>query len=547
MMKKLVFPILLLAIGVSSLLYFISQSHGGGNLDVKITNTPIVMPAVYKVYGNKDALNGKYYLFKMLITNTGGKTMNNVRVEYNIPGYIDWTELDKIAYLYPGQSSAIVCYPKFKDNIVDKNTPSSEKANIRITYTDRGSKEINESFGFKMEGRNEFAYTSIPSSELSSWNDIFDNTDLLPCFVTPNDPIVKYFTQQIQEKVLKGEAASVWNTPKECVRFLMGVYEATRMAHMVYSGTSGVPEKFEDVSSTVQRIRLPREVITGKTGLCIELTLMYASILENAGLHAIIFLVPQHAFPGFELDGQYYAIESTGIGGEGIGGIESAAEAFKSGEKKLYAALEKIREGYQGYKIIDVNQLNHEGAIPMEMKDDEYLRKKVDEIAQSFEKTEKPKRQNDIQYASVNRTNNEVRASLASYNGSANFTYPSLWNRLDNPNPQFPVLECVMMSPDRLASANVYRFPTIRNAEEALNYLQQAFYSNGMQIQYSYFGSRGGYQVYRGQTTSSSGTYQWLGVMKPSSSGMTAVIVGAYSQAYNQYQNILNSIINTVR
>ena len=551
-MKKIALPFLLVLIGAASLLYYFLQPGGSGNLDVKITNTPVIMPAAYKVYSNPDALDGKYYLFKMLLTNNSSKTMDNLKVEYRIPGYIEWTELDKIQYLYPGQSSVIACYPKFKDDIVQKTTSSKEKTDIRITYGEGRNQEVDESFGFTMEGRGDLVYTSIPASEVSSYSDLFDNADLLPCFVMPDDPIVKYFTQQIQEKVLKGEAASVYNTPEECVRFLAGVYQATEMAHMVYSGTSGVPEKFGDVSALVQRIRLPREVITGKTGLCIELTLMYASIMEDAGLHAIVYLAPGHAYPGFKLNDQYYAIESTGIGGEGLGGHMTVKEALKAGSKNLDELIKGLQAGDQRYEIIDVTKLNKEGVVPMEMKDDDFLRKKVDEIAQSFEQGGGRRNEDrGPQYAATNtRQSNVGRASgtgMSSYSGNISFNYPSFWNRMNYPYPQLPILVSMVSSPDRMASAEVYKFDGMTNPDQAFGYLQQIMAQNGMQIQYSLYNASGNYQVYRGQTRSSMGTYQWTAVMKPTSRGLTAVVAGAYSQAYNQYQSILNSIVNSVK
>ncbi len=545
-MKKLALPVLLIVIGVVSLLYYFVQPGGGNdNLDVKIKNTPVIMPAAYKVYANKNALNGKYYLFKMLLTNTGKKTMHDVTIEYKIPGYIDWTQLNKVADLFPGQSTTVTCYPKFKDDIGDKMTKSEEKTDIRITYNGNKNDEVDESFGFTMEGRNDMVYTSIPSSDISSYGDLFDNADLLPCFVMPNDPIVKYFTQQIQQKVLKGEEASVENNPKECVRFMMGIYDATLMANMVYSGTSGVPESFGDVNSFVQSIRLPREVITGKTGLCIELALMYASIMEDAGLHAIVFLAPGHAFPGFELDGRYYAIESTAIGGKGLGGSNTAKQALELGQKELKEELNGIWAGDPRYQIIDINKLNAEGVVPMEMKDDDYLRKKVDEIAKNFERRS-PRRVSPT--LENNKTpENETTNNMARYVGSASFYYPTYWTRANSPNPQFPFLITILSSQDQQASVDVYHFQGVSSPVEALNYLQSVFYQHGMQVRYAYYGTKGNYQLYQGQTISQLGTYQWIGVMKNTPSGLTAVIAGAFTQAYSQYQPILKTIINSVR
>ncbi len=547
-MKKLALPIFLVVIGAASLLYYFLRWGGNGNLDVKITNAPVIMPAAYKVYGNQDALSGKYYLFKMLLTNNGSSTMDNLKVEYRIPGYIDWTELDKVPYLYPGQSSVVACYPKFKDDIVDKTTASKEKADIRITFSGNDNQEIDQIFGFTMEGRGDLVYTSISSSRITSYSDMFDNADLLPCFVMPDDPIVKYYTQQIQEKVLKGEAASVYNKPEECVRFMAGIYQATEMAHMVYSGTSGVPEKFGDVSAMVQRIRLPREVITGKTGLCIELTLMYASIMANAGLHAIVYLAPGHAYPGFQLNGQYYAIEATGIGGEGLGQRASVKEALKMGDENLTKLIQGLQAGDDRYEIIDVTQLYNEGVVPMEMKDDNYLRQRVDEIAKTFEGGQGRQENTPNKYAArqTNRTTDN-NSGMATFSGNVVFNYPSIWNRVNHPYPQVPILSSIVSSPDQMASAEVYRFDGISNPNRAFGYMQKIFAQSGMQLQYSFDKSDGSYQVYWGQTMSSTGTYRWIGVMKPTGKGITAVFVGANSQAFGQYQNVLNSIIKSVK
>ena len=68
-MKKYL-PFILLGAGL--LMSFNSSITGlvsPASLDIKISKPPVVMPALYKVYANEDALEGKYSLFKMVITN----------------------------------------------------------------------------------------------------------------------------------------------------------------------------------------------------------------------------------------------------------------------------------------------------------------------------------------------------------------------------------------------------------------------------------------------------------------------------------------------
>src|SRR5690606_30966918 len=184
----------------------------------------------------------------------------------------------------------VPCYPKFKDDITKKTTASVEKAHIEISWDGADNDDIiEEEFTFKITDRNDFLYTGIPQSEIVGWSDGYDNINLLACFVTPNDPVIKYYTQIVQEKVLKGEATLFSEDPKDVMRFLAGIYDATLMTHMVYSGAKGVPQSLGDISSYSQQMRLPREVVTGNTGLCIELSFLYASMISSAGLEPVIF------------------------------------------------------------------------------------------------------------------------------------------------------------------------------------------------------------------------------------------------------------------
>ena len=260
---RIILPLLLIVAGLLMISgQFLSGLFSQAELEAKIEPNSVIMPAAYKVYGNEDALEGKYGLFKMLLTNNGKSAARNVKVSFEIPGYITETDLKKVPVILPGQSILVNCFPKFKEDIVDKMTSSRETVNINISGLN--VKDQTESFPVEIKGRNEFVYTQIPTDEILSPAEMIDNAELISCFVTPEDPIIKYFTQQIQEKLLRGEAASVNREDKEAVRFLTGLYDATYVSHMVYSGTSGVPSAVGDAQSIVQSLRLPREVVTGK-------------------------------------------------------------------------------------------------------------------------------------------------------------------------------------------------------------------------------------------------------------------------------------------
>ncbi|MEM7086652.1 MAG: hypothetical protein AAF489_10750 [Bacteroidota bacterium] len=547
-MKKLVIPLLvsglgLLIIGAS----FLFSAKGSGSLDIDIVKTATLMPAAHNVYANEEALDGKYYLFKAKITNTSKSTLEDVTVRYRIPGYIEWTELDVIGEMFSGQTASVRCYPKFPESIAEKMTESSEKAEIEISWDGASEDDmIEEEFGFRISSRGEYMFTNIPASEIAGWADVYNNDALLACYVTPNDPIVQYYTQNIQEKILMGEAASVTKDPNEAIRFLTGIYNATILSHMVYSGTKGIPESLQDVSKFSQKNRLPREVITGNTGLCLELSLLYASVLSNAGLDPIIFLVPGHAYPGFKLNGQYYAIEATGIGGEGLGKIMSADEAFQTGQKELSEFIKMWQNGDPRYTMVDIHEVNQEGVTPMALKDDAFLRKKVDDIVGSWSAagTTTLVGNNGTQNTRlVSNTSggNSSGASSSSGGRALSLAIPQGWQTLMRPAPQIPILTAQASSPDQSMSISVYDVPA-NNGAEAMNAISSTLYNYGMSVEFQMDGST----VY-GNTYSNEGTYTWVAKTLRKNGGIRVVAIGSPDYLFQSNSGTINQLFNSIR
>jgi hypothetical protein len=56
------------------------------------------------------------------------------------------------------------------------------------------------------------------------------------------------------------------------------------------------PPTFTDRS---QRLRTPSDIVAGKRGTCIDLTLLLAACLEYIDIYPVLFLLKDHAFPGY--------------------------------------------------------------------------------------------------------------------------------------------------------------------------------------------------------------------------------------------------------
>ena len=135
---RIILPLLLIVAGLLMISgQFLSGLFSQAELEAKIEPNSVIMPAAYKVYGNEDALEGKYGLFKMLLTNNGKSAARNVKVSFEIPGYITETDLKKVPVILPGQSILVNCFPKFKEDIVDKMSAQYHiSGEINSTVTD---------------------------------------------------------------------------------------------------------------------------------------------------------------------------------------------------------------------------------------------------------------------------------------------------------------------------------------------------------------------------------------------------------------------------
>lgn len=528
--KSISITLLIVGLGLLILGTIQSANEDEGEVAIEIIKRDKLMPAAHNVYANPNALNGKYYLFKATITNKTKKSLKNLSVKYRIPGYIEWTELELVGKMFKNQSTVVLCYPKFDSKITEKTTESIETVEILIDWDGSKNNSLKETFDFKLADRNEFIYTNLSKDEISGWSDIFDNTVLLPCFVTPNDPVVQYYTQNIQEKILRGEKASIGKKPEEAIRFLMGIYEATLKSGMVYSSVKGIPSNLKDNSQYSQYNRLPREVITGNTGLCLELSLLYASVLSNAGLEPIIFMIPGHAFPGVIFNGSYYAIEATGIGGEGIGGRMSTEKAFEYGMKELNDFFDKAMIGDPKYNIIDIVRLNQEGVTAMYLPNDNFLKEKVDQIASRWVQK------------SFNIVGKLFEQNYFAPSADLSFNIPHTWEVNRMPDASFPVLTAQVTSPDNQIVANVFDFPGISSDSIALSKLKIELSKNQKELEFLKTN-----EDIDGIIITEKGNFKWIGKTISSIHGMRFVMIGTDEAKFEENKEIINELYESIK
>jgi hypothetical protein len=373
----------LLAVAIALGVTYMVTRPPPGRLTFSIESKPAIMSAAYKVYGNPAAGNGRYWMSKVVIKNEGGSPVDSVTVSYQIPGIVPWTTPKEYPSILPGQSVVSLFYPRLPDSVALKTTTTTEQVEMRVEYADhRGSKHDTRQMEFQLRGRNDLIYTTLPDSEVLTTPDLYENTELAAAFVTPDDPVIKYFVEQLEQKVMGGTTVGAGADPKEIARFMATVFAYEQASGIIYAGTEGLPEKSGSSVTMIQKVRLPREVLLGGAGLCIELASLYATISEAAGLDPVIFLTSKHAFPGVRVDGELHGFESTALGTPGMGEKHHTFdEALKAGEQEKVIWMNGGNQQIgQQIMLLDLHYLHHvAGIVPPELPDDAAAKQKIDE------------------------------------------------------------------------------------------------------------------------------------------------------------------------
>ncbi len=157
--------------------------------------------------------------------------------------------------------------------------------------------------------KEESLYRFVSDIELlayDQWSGLRIMPELIAAFVTPNHP-------RVSEVLAKaGGYLKLWTgspsftgyqtqNPDNVKKQMAAIYAALQSLNIAYSNP---PASYEDLG---QRIRMPHVVIGQKLGTCLDLSVLYASCLEAAGLYPLIGFRRGHAFAGCRLNEETFA------------------------------------------------------------------------------------------------------------------------------------------------------------------------------------------------------------------------------------------------
>ena len=135
------------------------------------------------------------------------------------------------------------------------------------------------------------------------WGRKFANAQLLARWVTPHDDKILQLVSHAERLVPGGRLRGYNLVPgvdltKQVRAQAEAVFRAMRRSGISYVSSIYT---FGNYPDETQRIRLPRETLELSNANCIDVSVAFASALENLGMKPVVVIVPGHAFTGVRL------------------------------------------------------------------------------------------------------------------------------------------------------------------------------------------------------------------------------------------------------
>lgn len=222
-----------------------------------------------------------------------------LRIETEI---LDYTErARKVVFIAPmnngkGKKSREVIFqcPRLKRGLLEELTAPA-KAMMHCVVTNENTKDVlfDETRNIDLLANDEMVWKL---KDIRS-NTEFELHNFVCAWVTPRDR--EGLIEKVRSEAAKLRSSKVFG---DATTSLEGIESHVRAVYdyLANNGMTYVNQPFSAVSlPTSQRVVLPEVVLRNNAGNCIDLTVLFASILEGVGIYSYIFLTKDHAFIGW--------------------------------------------------------------------------------------------------------------------------------------------------------------------------------------------------------------------------------------------------------
>ena len=266
----------------------------------------------------------------------------------------------------------IVGFTEKYEKTIEVPASSNREIDVRPSFKMHAFRKLSNQkrtlvkYGYRCDGRR---WVDTREIVVLSYRDMLwdvggrDLSPLIIVWITPNDvwveDLLRRAVDEMRRRHNEGGIMGYQGGDKRVWMQVEGIYNAMKKIGLEYVSTP------VSLMKGHQRIRLPREVIEQRSGNCIELTLLFASALEAAGLDPYLFLTENHAFLGVRFSGRYgkHTVE---VEGKWILPVETTLVPNESFERAVMVAKESLMRSNGDIRMIDVKKVREQGVLPMD-------------------------------------------------------------------------------------------------------------------------------------------------------------------------------------
>jgi hypothetical protein len=326
-------------------------SLSANNISTDVLYRSELITSLYFLYGST------FDDFAITTISNGNSQPARIKVETEIIGYtapaVDTITVEAGAMVEVRQNPLLL--PDAIDTLMNEKPATFQ---VRVTYFEEGQEIeiLNETDSILVYARRDFPWEISGFSEQEVYQ-------FLAAWVTPNDPSVEELIRLAANYHPDGMMTSGYNgTPNDddwdVWYRLAAIWDAVSSEYQV----TYVSTMVSFAPGSVQRIRLPSEVLGQRSGNCIELALLFASAAEAIRLHPLIVLLPTHAFLAVRVDAESttdYFIETTMVG------QYSFEDAIQRGGEEYDENETLIDSGAEEYGLVDIPAARDKGVLPI--------------------------------------------------------------------------------------------------------------------------------------------------------------------------------------
>jgi len=346
------------------LIYSLPQKPATGycELGLSLKCKPRLMAATYKVYGNTEISDGGMWVAKTIFKNSGECNIHNLKISYKLGEYSDWSIPKTYSLIVPKGCAVDLYYPIISSKVAELLTRTPVDVQVKYSYQDEEGNKYSDLSGERIEilGINQMEFSNFAIAErIGTWADNFSNSSLLAAWVTHLDPPVKALAGMASQ--LAGGVPTGLD-PESAIKFCKALYDLEVSNNMAYQTPSGFLIEY----SPGQDIKYPRNVLRDKSGTCVDLAILYASVCQAVGLETTLVLIPGHCFPVITLPGGgILPVECTAISGVAVGAPDVKAFSFDKAVEFASKELSNLQMGK--YYMVDVQKMQQQGLVSPEL------------------------------------------------------------------------------------------------------------------------------------------------------------------------------------